>query len=225
MGGVVFWGAFNTPWSSPTRRSFASPVMRCGPNVYEELTRNGSFLQPLGRPGRPVPMPLPHEWTDKIARKMPGLKEVWGKIFGTINTREKFLDHRLELAKHEWARLKAHDRPRVPQLSLFSSDGPFQADAACCRNPYALPAAGQGDLPSTAQGHRPRAPNMQGIEPGWKLHPNSKEETPAFCFRDRRAEAGHGRGSQRRARELRPLAPRHVAGASEVSQHGRRNAI
>ncbi|MDW9378524.1 hypothetical protein GOC57_32650, partial [Sinorhizobium meliloti] len=30
-------------------------------------------------------------------------------IFGTINTREKFLDHRLELAKHEWARLKAND--------------------------------------------------------------------------------------------------------------------
>jgi cytochrome c-type protein NapC len=38
---------------------------------------------------------VPHEWTDKIARKMQASKEVWGKLFGTINTREKFLDHRL----------------------------------------------------------------------------------------------------------------------------------
>jgi nitrate/TMAO reductase-like tetraheme cytochrome c subunit len=33
--------------------------------------------------------------------------EVWGTIFGTINTREKFLDKRCQLAEHEWARLKA----------------------------------------------------------------------------------------------------------------------
>jgi cytochrome c-type protein NapC len=52
---------------------------------------------------------VPHDWTDKIARKMQASKEVWGTIFGTINTREKFLDKRLELAMHEWARLKAND--------------------------------------------------------------------------------------------------------------------
>ncbi len=33
---------------------------------------------------------MPHNWTDKIARKMQASKEVWGKIFGTIDTREKF---------------------------------------------------------------------------------------------------------------------------------------
>jgi len=38
----------------------------------------------------------------------PGI-EVWRNIFGTINTREKFLDHRLELAINEWARMKAND--------------------------------------------------------------------------------------------------------------------
>ena len=52
---------------------------------------------------------VPHEWTNKIARKMQASKEVWGHIFGTIDTRRKFLDHRLELAKREWARLKSND--------------------------------------------------------------------------------------------------------------------
>jgi cytochrome c-type protein NapC len=35
---------------------------------------------------------VPHNWTDKIARKMQASKEVWGKLFGTIDTREKFVD-------------------------------------------------------------------------------------------------------------------------------------
>jgi cytochrome c-type protein NapC len=52
---------------------------------------------------------VPHDWTDKIARKMQASKEVWGKIFGTIDTREKFESQRLTLAQHEWARLKANN--------------------------------------------------------------------------------------------------------------------
>jgi len=52
---------------------------------------------------------VPHEWTNKIARKMQASKEVWGHLFGSISTRRKFLDMRLELAKHDWARLKSND--------------------------------------------------------------------------------------------------------------------
>jgi cytochrome c-type protein NapC len=40
---------------------------------------------------------------------MQASKEVWGKVFGTINTREKFLAHRRTLAGNEWSRLKAND--------------------------------------------------------------------------------------------------------------------
>jgi len=52
---------------------------------------------------------VPHDWTSKIGRKIQASKEVWGKIFGSISTREKFLDMRFELASHEWERLKAND--------------------------------------------------------------------------------------------------------------------
>jgi len=52
---------------------------------------------------------VPHNWTDKIARKMQASKEVWGHIFGIIDTREKFLDHRLEMASREWRRFEAND--------------------------------------------------------------------------------------------------------------------
>ena len=36
------------------------------------------------------------------AARKTHMKEVWEGFFGTIDTREKFLDKRLELAQHEW---------------------------------------------------------------------------------------------------------------------------
>ena len=50
------------------------------------------FLQPSGVRATCPDCHVPHQWTDKIARKMQASKEVWGKIFGTISTRRKFLD-------------------------------------------------------------------------------------------------------------------------------------
>ena len=78
-------------------------------NVYQELTRTIHFSNRSGVRATCPDCHVPHEWTDKIARKMQASKEVWGKIFGTIDTRRKFLDARLELAEHEWARMKAND--------------------------------------------------------------------------------------------------------------------
>ena len=64
---------------------------------------------------------VPHNWTSKMARKMQASKEVWGKLFGTIDTREKFSDMRLELAQHEWARLKANDSLECRNCHQFES--------------------------------------------------------------------------------------------------------
>ena len=36
-------------------------------------------------------------------------KEVWGWLFGSISTRERFLAQRYVLASHEWERFKAND--------------------------------------------------------------------------------------------------------------------
>ncbi|MFK4447501.1 nitrate/TMAO reductase-like tetraheme cytochrome c subunit [Caballeronia udeis] len=52
---------------------------------------------------------MPHNWTDRIARKMQASKEVWAKLFGSVDTREKFQDKRLELAEHEWRRLETNN--------------------------------------------------------------------------------------------------------------------
>ena len=120
---------------------------------------------------------ISHEWTDKIARKDAGLQGSVGKIFGTINTREKFLDHRLELAKHKRARLKANDilecRNCHPSAAMDLSKQTKRAAEIHTR--YLLP--GRATCIDCHKGIAHELPNMQGVEPGWKLPPELEGET------------------------------------------------
>ncbi len=109
IAGIFFWGAFNTALELTNTETFCTSCHEMRTNVFEELKTTVHYNNRSGVRAHCPDCHVPHEWTDKIARKMQASKEVWGKLFGTINTREKFLDHRLELAAHEWARMKAND--------------------------------------------------------------------------------------------------------------------
>jgi cytochrome c-type protein NapC len=109
IAGVVFWGGFNTALEITNTEAFCISCHEMRNNVFQELKSTIHYTNRSGVRATCPDCHVPHQWTDKIARKMQASKEVWGKIFGTISTREKFLEKRLELAQHEWARLKAND--------------------------------------------------------------------------------------------------------------------
>jgi trimethylamine-N-oxide reductase cytochrome c-type subunit TorC len=64
---------------------------------------------------------VPKDWTHKIVRKVQASKELWGKLTGYIDTPEKFEAHRLELAKNEWARMKASDSRECRNCHSFEA--------------------------------------------------------------------------------------------------------
>ena len=107
--GIIFWGGFNTALEVTNTEAFCTSCHEMRDNVYEELKPTIHYSNRSGVRATCPDCHVPHEWTSKIARKMQASKEVWGKIFGTINTREKFLEHRLTLAQHEWTRLEANN--------------------------------------------------------------------------------------------------------------------
>ena len=109
FAGIVFWGAFNTALELTNTELFCTSCHEMRENVFVELQPTIHYTNRSGVRATCPDCHVPHNWTDKIARKMQASKEVWGKIFGTIDTRQKFQNHRLELAKHEWSRLKAND--------------------------------------------------------------------------------------------------------------------
>jgi cytochrome c-type protein NapC len=109
IGGVIFWGGFNTALEATNTEKFCVSCHEMQDNVFAELKSTIHYTNRSGVRASCPDCHVPHEWTDKIARKMQASKEVWGKMFGTIDTREKFLDMRRALAEHEWERLKAND--------------------------------------------------------------------------------------------------------------------
>ena len=121
IAGIVFWGGFNTALELTNTETFCVGCHEMENNVFAELKTTIHYSNRSGVRATCPDCHVPHEWTDKIARKMQASKEVWGTVFGTLNTREKFLAKRLELAQHEWARLKSNDSLECRNCHDFES--------------------------------------------------------------------------------------------------------
>ena len=109
VAGIVFWGGFNTALEITNTEKFCVGCHEMRNNVFVELQPTIHYTNRSGVRATCPDCHVPHKWSDKIARKLQASQEVWGTLFGTIATREKFLEKRLELAQHEWSRLKANN--------------------------------------------------------------------------------------------------------------------
>ena len=169
--GVVFWGGFNTVLEVTNTETFCVSCHEMRDNVYQELMQTVHYSNRSGVRATCPDCHVPHNWTDKIARKMQASNEVFGKIFGTISTRRKFLAHRLELAEREWARLKANDSLECRNChSAISMDFSKQSPrAAEIHRRYLL--TGQKTCIDCHKGIAHLLPDMTGIEPGWNEPP------------------------------------------------------
>lgn len=166
VAGVIFWGAFNTALEATNTEEFCIGCHEMRENVYQELKTTIHYTNRSGVRATCPDCHVPHQWTDKIARKMQASKEVWGKIFGTIDTREKFQAHRRTLAEHEWARLKANDSLECRNCHNFDyMDFTRQSQRAQDMHSTAL-AAGEKTCIDCHKGIAHELPDMAGVE-GW----------------------------------------------------------
>lgn len=121
IAGIIFWGGFNTAMEATNTEQFCIGCHEMKANPYQELKPTIHYTNRSGVRAICSDCHVPHAWTDKIARKMEASKEVWGWIFGTINTREKYENKRRELAEREWSRLKANDSLECRNCHEFES--------------------------------------------------------------------------------------------------------
>lgn len=167
IAGIIFWGGFNTAMEATNSEAFCTGCHEMETNVYAELKNTIHFTNRSGVRAICSDCHVPHEWTAKMARKMQASKEVWGKIFGTINTREKFLDKRLELAQHEWARLKANDSLECRNCHNFDfMDFTRQSKRAAESHSTSLASAEKTCI-DCHKGIAHELPDMEGVD-GWQ---------------------------------------------------------
>lgn len=166
VAGIVFWGGFNTVLEATNTETFCISCHEMKTNVFEELQQTIHYTNRSGVRATCPDCHVPHEWTHKIARKMQASKEVWGHLFGTISTREKFLNERRHLAEREWERMKANDSLECRNChSAVSMDVSKQNPRAAQMHEKFL-FTGQRTCIDCHKGIAHRLPDMSGV-PGW----------------------------------------------------------
>ncbi|MEH6534582.1 MAG: NapC/NirT family cytochrome c [Photobacterium frigidiphilum] len=107
--GIIFWGGFNWTMEVSNTEEFCIGCHEMKDNVYPSYTKSIHYSNRSGVRAVCSDCHVPHEFADKIVRKIQASKEVWGKITGKINTPEKFAAHRLSMAQREWKRFNEND--------------------------------------------------------------------------------------------------------------------
>ena len=119
--GVLFWGGFNTALEATNTEKFCISCHEMYDNVYMDYKETIHYNNRTGVRATCPDCHVPKDWTHKMIRKVQASKELWGKMVGTIDTREKFEAKRLELARNEWKRMKASDSRECRNCHSFES--------------------------------------------------------------------------------------------------------
>jgi cytochrome c-type protein NapC len=107
FSGIFFWGGFNTGMEATNKMDFCIGCHEMRDNVYEEYKTTIHYSNRTGVRAVCSDCHVPKDWTHKMIRKVKASYEVWGKLTGKIDTKEKFEANRMAMAEREWARMKA----------------------------------------------------------------------------------------------------------------------
>lgn len=179
LGGVLFWGGFNTALEATNTEGFCIGCHEMRDNVYQELQGTIHFTNRSGVRAKCSDCHVPHNWTHKMARKMQASKEVWGKVFGSIDTREKFEAARPHLAMNEWRRLKSNDSRECRNCHQFDyMDFTRQSPRAVRAHSTSL-ATGQRTCIDCHAGIAHRLPNLEDVAKAADAH-GGRKSLPAI---------------------------------------------
>ncbi|MEI8157419.1 MAG: NapC/NirT family cytochrome c [Burkholderiales bacterium] len=107
FSGLIFWGGFNTALEATNTMEFCIGCHEMRDNVYVEYKETIHYSNRTGVRATCPDCHVPRDWTHKLIRKARASLELYHMIRGTVDTREKFEANRMELATHEWERMKA----------------------------------------------------------------------------------------------------------------------
>jgi nitrate/TMAO reductase-like tetraheme cytochrome c subunit len=94
MMGLIFWGGFNTGMEATNSLAFCTSCHEIRSGVRAACPD----------------CHVPKDWVHKFVRKVQASNELYSKfITGAVDTPEKFETHRMEMATHVWATMKATD--------------------------------------------------------------------------------------------------------------------
>ena len=121
VAGIILWGGFNTAMELSNTETFCISCHEMRDNVYVEYKNTIHYNNRSGVRATCPDCHVPKEWHWKVIRKIKATNELFHKVMGTINTREKFEAERLELARSVWHTMKSTDSRECRNCHDFES--------------------------------------------------------------------------------------------------------
>ena len=120
VGGVLLAaGAAGLAWTNTLEFCTGCHEMR--DNVYAEFKGSIHDLNRSGVRAVCADCHVPREPVPMLWRKVKASLEVWGHLTGKINTKEKFEQHRYQLAKNVWTAMIRNDSHECRNCHKFTS--------------------------------------------------------------------------------------------------------
>jgi cytochrome c-type protein NapC len=164
VGGILFWGAFNTGMEATNTEAFCGS---CHAPIVAEIRETIHYSNRSGVRAICSDCHVPHEWTEKIVRKVQASKELVAFALGTIDTQEKFIARRGHLAHREWTRMQKNDSRECRNCHDFDyMDFSEQGQRSVAQHSTAL-ASGEKTCVDCHKGIAHRLPDMKDVE-GWQ---------------------------------------------------------
>jgi len=108
LGGLLFAGG-KVSLDQTNTIEFCTSCHEMKDNNFEEYKHTIHAQNRTGVKATCSDCHVPHEFVDTLIRKVKAANDVFQHFAGTIDTKEKFEAHRLELAKRVWLRMKETD--------------------------------------------------------------------------------------------------------------------
>jgi len=121
LGGIIFWGGFNTAMELTNTMEFCISCHEMKDNVYEEYKETIHFKNTSGVEATCSDCHVPKPWIYKVIRKIQASSELYHKALGTIDTPEKFNEHRWTMANRVWKAMKETDSRECRNCHKFDS--------------------------------------------------------------------------------------------------------
>ncbi len=107
--GVVLWGGFNWAMALTNNEAFCISCHEMKNNPYKEYRGSVHELNASGVQASCPDCHVPRDWIHKVVRKIKATNELYHKAVGTIDTEQKYKEHRLGMAKSVWSTMLRTD--------------------------------------------------------------------------------------------------------------------
>ena len=138
VGGVLI-AALDYTFAYTNRTEFCISCHEMEEHVYKEYKISYHYKNRTGSRAECADCHVPKEFFPKLKAKIIAVKDVYHHFMGTIDTTEKFEEHRLEMAKRVWAQMDANESKACRNCHAFEAMEMFeQGRRARSKHPEAI---------------------------------------------------------------------------------------